>query len=221
MFCLLRVPALLARISYNGAEYEHTALRKMKELATVKGIADIDRRNVLHPFSVLSEHEREGPRRVIVAGDGVRVRDELGRSYIDAMAGLWCTNVGYGREEIADAMREQATRLHYYHGFSSMATDAPAVLAERILSVAPARMSKVFFGTSGSDANDTQVKLVRLYNNLLGRPQKRKIIARDRGYHGVSMAAASLTGLPSLHATSACRCRVPAHQGALSPVGVG
>jgi L-2,4-diaminobutyrate transaminase len=173
----------------------------MRQTATRQGVADIDRRNVLHPFSVLSEHERTGPRRVIVSGEGVRVTDEDGRRYIDAMAGLWCTNVGYGRSEIADAMRDQAVRLHYYHGFSSMATDAPALLAERILSVAPAGMSKVFYGSGGSDANDSQIKLVRLYNNLRGRPEKKKIVARDRGYHGVSLASASLTGLPSLHAS--------------------
>jgi L-2,4-diaminobutyrate transaminase len=162
-------------------------------------VAELDRRTIMHPFTVLADHERAGPRRVIVRGDGARVVDEDGRSYIDAMAGLWCTNVGYGRTEIADAMREQATRLHYYHSFSSMATEAPAVLAERILSLAPPGMSKVLYGSGGSDANDTQVKLVRLYNNLLGRPQKKKFIARDRAYHGVSVASGSLTGLAVLH----------------------
>ena len=115
------------------------------------------------------------------------------------MAGLWCVNVGYGREELADALREQALRLPFYHSFSSMATDTPALLAERMIELAPDGFSKVLFGTSGSDANDTQVKLVRLYNNLLGRPEKKKIIARRRGYHGVSIASASLTGFASLH----------------------
>jgi L-2,4-diaminobutyrate transaminase len=97
-------------------------------------------------------------------------------------------------------MRDQAARLHYYHSFSSMATEPPALLAERILAVAPPGMSKVLYGSGGSDANDTQIKLVRLYNNLLGRPQKKKIIARDRAYHGVSVASGSLTGLAVLHA---------------------
>jgi L-2,4-diaminobutyrate transaminase len=115
------------------------------------------------------------------------------------MAGLWCVNVGYGRVEIADALREQALKLAYYHSFSSMATDTPALLAQRILALAPAGMSKVLYGNSGSDANDTQIKLVRMYNNLLGRPRKKKIISRQRGYHGVSIASASLTGLSSLH----------------------
>lgn len=153
---------------------------------------------MFHPFSVLAEHESAGPRRVIVGGEGSTVWDEQGRRYIDAMAGLWCVNVGYGRREIADALRDQALRLPYYHAFSSMATDVPARLAERIVQLSG--VSKVLYGSGGSDANDTQVKLVRLYSNLLGRPQKKKVISRWRGYHGVSIASASLTGMASLHA---------------------
>lgn len=168
--------------------------------STAGELAELDRRYVFHPFSVLSEHEANGPRRMIVGGEGANLRDEQGRSYIDAMAGLWCVNVGYGRVEIADALREQAMKLAYYHSFSSMATDAPAQLAERLIGLAPPGMSKVLFGSSGSDANDTQVKLVRMYNNLRGRPAKKKIISRQRAYHGVSIASASLTGLRSLHA---------------------
>ncbi|MDO8209035.1 aminotransferase [Conexibacter sp. CPCC 206217] len=162
-------------------------------------LADLDRRHVFHPFSVPGEHERAGPRRMIVSGRGTTLTDEHGRTYLDAMAGLWCVNVGYGSVEIADALREQALRLAYYHSFSSMATDTPALLAARILEKAPANMSKVLYGNSGSDANDTQMKLVRMYNNLLGRPQKKKFISRLRGYHGVSIASASLTGLPGMH----------------------
>jgi L-2,4-diaminobutyrate transaminase len=128
------------------------------------------------------------------------VQDIHGRSYIDAMAGLWCVNVGYGRADLAEAMRASAERLGYYHAFSSMGTDTPGLLADRILGIAPAGMSKVFFGCTGSDANDTQVKLVWFYNNVLGRPEKKKIIARSRGYHGVSIMAAGLTGLAGLHA---------------------
>jgi L-2,4-diaminobutyrate transaminase len=163
-------------------------------------LAALDRLHVFHPFTVLAEHETAGPRRMIVSGEGARVRDVQGRSYIDAMAGLWCVNVGYGRREIADALQSQALRLPYYHAFSSMATDAPAVLAERLIELAPAGISKVLYGTTGSDANDTQVKIVRLFNNLLGRPFKKKVISRERGYHGVSIASASLTGLPGVHA---------------------
>jgi L-2,4-diaminobutyrate transaminase len=166
---------------------------------SIDKLGDVDRRHVFHPFSVLAEHEVAGPRRVMVAGEGSTLTDDQGRTYIDAMAGLWCVNVGYGRAEIADALARQTVRLPYYHSFSSMATDTPAVLAERIIGLAPPGMSKVLFGNSGSDANDTQVKLVRLYNNLLGRPEKKKIISRMRGYHGVSLASASLSGLPGMH----------------------
>src|SRR4051812_35608175 len=160
-------------------------------------LGDIDRRHVFHPFSVLGEHESSGPRRMIVSGQGSTLTDDQGRTYLDAMAGLWCVNVGYGRPEIAEALKAQALKLPYYHSFSSMATDTPALLAERLTGLSG--LSKVLYGNSGSDANDTQVKLVRMYNNLLGRPQKKKIISRWRGYHGVSLASASLTGLSGMH----------------------
>jgi L-2,4-diaminobutyrate transaminase len=161
---------------------------------------DLDRRYVFHPFTALAEHEAHGGPAMIVSGTGSRLRSSDGREYIDAMAGLWCVNVGYSRPELVEAMAAQASRLPYYHAFSSMATDQPALLAERVVKLAGKGMSKVFFGNSGSDANDTQMKLVWLYNNLLGRPKKKKVIARDRGYHGVSVASASLTGLPAMHA---------------------
>jgi L-2,4-diaminobutyrate transaminase len=166
---------------------------------SLDALGEIDRRHVFHPFSVLGEHESSGPRRMMVSGSGTTLTDDQGRTYLDAMAGLWCVNVGYGRVEIADALRAQALKLPYYHSFSSMATDTPAMLAERLIALAPDGMSKVLYGNSGSDANDTQIKLVRLYNNLLGRPQKKKIISRSRGYHGVSLASASLTGLSGMH----------------------
>lgn len=162
--------------------------------------ADIDRRYSFHPFTALAEHEQHGPTVVMVRGEGVWLEDSAGRRYIDGMAGLWCVNVGYGRREIAEAMRRQAETLSYCHAFSSMSSDAPALLAERLISTAPVPMSKVFFGNSGSDANDTQVKLVWYYNNVLGRPQKKKIIARQRAYHGVTIMAGGMTGLPGVHA---------------------
>jgi len=162
-------------------------------------VEDLDRRFVFHPFTQLDQHAASTAP-VIVEGEGVTIRDERGKEYLDAMAGLWCVNVGYGRREIADALHDEALRLGYYHAFSSMATDTPARLAERVLELYPAPMSKVFFGNSGSDANDTQVKLVWYYNNVLGRPEKKKIIARRRGYHGVTVMSASLTGLDNLHA---------------------
>ncbi|HZQ66245.1 MAG TPA: aminotransferase [Gaiellaceae bacterium] len=161
-------------------------------------IEDVDRRYVFHPFTALRTHESDGGH-VIVRGEGCTLWDAHGRSYLDAMAGLWCVNVGYGRRELAEAIARQIERLSYYHGFSSMATDTPALLAERVIELAPVPMSKVFFGNSGSDANDTQAKLVWFYNNALGRPAKKKIVSRERGYHGVTVLSAGLTGLANLH----------------------
>jgi L-2,4-diaminobutyrate transaminase len=159
---------------------------------------ELDRRFVFHPFTQLDQHDGSSAP-MIVGGHGVTLEASDGRSYLDAMAGLWCVNIGYGRDEIGAALHAEAGRLGYYHAFSSMATDRPAELAERILSNYPIPMSKVFFGNSGSDANDTQVKLVWYYNNVLGRSRKKKIISRQRGYHGVTVLTAGLTGLPALH----------------------
>jgi L-2,4-diaminobutyrate transaminase len=173
-----------------------------EEFATEKDVdfAEIDRRYNFHPFTALAEHEERGPPVVMVRGDGVWLEDSTGQRYIDGMAGLWCVNVGYGRQEIAEAMRRQAETLSYCHAFSSMSSDLPALLAERLITNAPVPMSKIFFGNSGSDANDTQVKLVWYYNNVRGKPDKKKIIARQRAYHGVTIMAGGMTGLPGLHA---------------------
>lgn len=188
----------MTRFAYRAVDRKASEMTPTST-SPVGTLSELDRRYVFHPFSVLAEHEKTGPRRMIVSGQGATVRDEQGRDYIDAMAGLWCVNVGYGRPEIAETLREQALKLPYYHSFSSMATDSPAQLAKRLVDLAPAGMSKVLFGNSGSDANDTQIKLVRMYNNLRGLPKKKKVIARQRAYHGVSIASASLTGLASLH----------------------
>ena len=163
-------------------------------------LADKDRRFMFHPFTPLGDHERDGPPLVIRSGRGAVLEDARGDRYIDAMAGLWCVNVGYGRAEIAQAMARQAEQLCYFHAFSSMSSEQPILLAERLIGMAPEGMSKAFFGNSGSDANDTQVKIVWYYNNARGLPNKKKIIARTRGYHGVTVMSAGLTGLPGLHA---------------------
>ena len=175
------------------------ALNRTNRLASAE-LAEIDRRSVFHPFTALAEHERTGPPVVVRSGEGTRLTDADGRHYLDAMAGLWCVNIGYGREEMASALAAQARELGYYHGFSSMGCEPPILLAERLLELAPDNMSRVFFGMSGSDANDTQVKLVWYYNNARGKPHKKKIIARERGYHGVTIMSAGMTGLPGLHA---------------------
>jgi len=162
-------------------------------------IEDIDKAHVFHPFTDLRQHEISGPL-TMVSGSGSTIRDTQGREYLDAMAGLWCVNIGYGNAEIGETLRDAAARLGFYHSFASMGNEPIARLAQKIIELAPAGMSKVFFGNSGSDANDTNVKLVWYYNNVLGRPQKKKIIARSRGYHGTSPVSASLCGLPGMHA---------------------
>lgn len=176
----------------------------MSAESTVAGenvdFAELDRHYLFHPFTALGAHEKQGPPVVMAKGDGVWVEDVDGRRYIDAMAGLWCVNVGYGRTELADAMKKQAETLAYCHAFSSMSSNTPALLSERLIKNAPVPMSKVFYGLSGSDANDTQVKIVWYYNNVLGRPNKKKIISRQRGYHGVTIMSGGMTGLPGVHA---------------------
>lgn len=162
-------------------------------------IEEKDRSYLFHPMTNLAAHERQGPAMTVVSAKGSTVTDHHGRDYLDAMAGLWCVNVGYSHPDMAEALREQALKLPYFHAFSSMGTDLPAQLSERLIDMVPAPMSKVFYGNSGSDANDTQAKLVWYYNNVLGRPEKKKIIARRRGYHGVTVLSGGLTGLKNMH----------------------
>ncbi|MEQ8964685.1 MAG: aminotransferase [Azospirillaceae bacterium] len=163
-------------------------------------LEEMDRRSVLHPFTDLEGFANgTAPERVVRTGQGVRIRDDAGTELIDAFAGLYCVNVGYGRREIADAIHRQALELAYYHAYAGHSTEAVIRLSDRILRQAPGAMSKVFYGLSGSDANETQVKIVWYYNNVLGRPEKKKIISRLRGYHGASIMSGSLTGLPFYH----------------------
>jgi 4-aminobutyrate---pyruvate transaminase len=152
----------------------------------------------LHPYTNLKKHESEGPL-VITEGKGVYVYDETGKEYIEGLAGLWCTSLGFGEERLVDAATRQLKKLPYYHVFNHKSHDASVELAERLIALMPIKMSKVFFNNSGSEANDTAVKMVWYYNNARGRHRKKKIIARMRGYHGVTVASASLTGLPANH----------------------
>jgi 4-aminobutyrate--pyruvate transaminase len=152
----------------------------------------------IHPYTNLKLHETQGPL-VITEGDGVFVRDENGKTYLEALSGLWCVSLGFSERRLAEAAYRQMLKLPYYHTFAHKATDIGIELAEKLLSIAPVPMSKVFFVNSGSEANDTIVKLVWYYNNALGRPAKKKIISRGKAYHGVTVASASLTGLPNNH----------------------
>jgi 4-aminobutyrate--pyruvate transaminase len=151
---------------------------------------------VFHPYTNLVRHAETGPL-VIVRGQGVRVYDDKGRDYIEGLAGLWCTALGWGEERLVEAAARQMRQLPFYHLFGSKTHDPAVELAERLLAMAPVPMSKVFLANSGSEANDTAIKLIWYMNNALGRPHKKKIIARDKAYHGVTVATASLTGLPA------------------------
>jgi len=160
-----------------------------------------DRENFFHPSTHLAQHARgDTPTRIIKTAKGVYIEDRDGKKMLDAFAGLYCVNVGYGRTEIAEAISKQAHELAYYHSYVGHGTEASVTLAKMILDRAPEGMSKVYFGQSGSDANETNIKLVWYYNNILGRPQKKKIISRWRGYHGSGLMTGSLTGLGLFHA---------------------
>ena len=161
-------------------------------------LEQIDRDHFFHPYTALRTHAESGPI-VVERGHGIFIRDSRGNEYIDGLAGLWCVNVGYGREEIAAAIYRHVQKLPYYHTFASMSNEPAILLAERIAGKTPDGLRRVLFGTSGSDANDTAIKLVWYFNNVRGRPNKKKIIARDRAYHGVTIAAGSLTGLDTVH----------------------
>jgi L-2,4-diaminobutyrate transaminase len=159
-----------------------------------------DRENFFHPSTHLAEFARgEAPQRVITGGKGCHIEDREGNRLLDAFAGLYCVNAGYGRPEIAEAIADQARELAYYHAYVGHGTEASITLAKMILDRAPDHMSKVYFGLSGSDANETNIKLIWYYNNILGRPEKKKIISRWRGYHGSGLMTGSLTGLELFH----------------------
>ena len=159
-----------------------------------------DRENFFHPSTHLADFARgDLAQRIIANGEGCYITDTEGRKSLDAFAGLYCVNVGYGRSEISDAIAEQAKELAYYHAYVGHGTEASITLSKMLLDRAPSNMSKVYFGLSGSDANETNIKLVWYYNNVLGRPEKKKIISRWRGYHGSGLMTGSLTGLDLFH----------------------
>jgi 4-aminobutyrate--pyruvate transaminase len=153
---------------------------------------------LLHPATNLAVHQEKGPL-ILDRGEGIYVFDSHGKRYIEGLAGLWCTALGYGNQELIEAAREQMAQLSFTHLFGSKSHEPAIELAEQLKELVPAPASKVFFTSSGSEANDTQIKLAWYYNNARGRPKKKKIIGRMRGYHGVTIGASSLTGLPVYH----------------------
>ena len=152
----------------------------------------------LHPSTNLDQHEVNGPH-VFNRGEGIYVYDDDGKQYIEGLAGLWCASLGFSEKRLVKAATRQLDTLPFYHNFAHKAVEPSIELAEYLVEHAPVPMSKVFFTNSGSEANDTVVKLVWYYNNIVGRPQKKKIISRRGAYHGITVAAASLTGLQYAH----------------------
>lgn len=161
-------------------------------------LAETDKNTVFHPASSISDVLENGPS-IITGGYGAHINTHNDGEFIDGMAGLWCVNIGYGRKEIGQTMLDAATNLGYYQSFAS-ASNAPQIhLSEKLLELTNGIFSRVHYGMSGSDANDTAFKLIRYFNNLRGKPNKKQIIARVNAYHGTTVAAASLTGIPVFH----------------------
>ncbi len=165
---------------------------------TLTHAAEMDARFHFHPYTNPRQVERDGAL-VIVSGRGVHVTDERGKEYIEGMAGLWCAALGFSEQRLVEAAHRQMQVLPYYHTFSGKVSGPVTELVEKMMAWSPVPMARVLFANSGSESNDTAFKLVRYYHNAIGKPKKKKIIARDKGYHGVTLAAASLSGLPAMH----------------------
>ncbi len=157
-----------------------------------------DVRNLLHGYVELKTHRENGPT-VITGGKGIYVMDENGTPYIEGAAGMWCTAFGFGEQALIDAAIEQFHKLPYYHTLAYKSVDPAIELAERLTALVPVANAKIYFAVSGSEANDFLIKFIRYYNNAIGKPDKKKIIARHNGYHGATAMAASLTGIPINH----------------------
>lgn len=164
-------------------------------------LARKDVANHFHPYTNLRAIEKDAPL-IIVEGDGIEVIDDTGKRYIEGMAGLWCASLGFSEKRLGEAAKRQMDVLPYYHSFSGKAHNVVAEVSEKLISLAPTqalRNGRVIFANSGSEANDTAFKLVRYYHNAIGKPLKKKVIARVKGYHGVTVATASLSGIPMMH----------------------
>lgn len=161
-------------------------------------LAHLDVTTTLHPYTDARAHERQGPV-IIDRGKGIHVYDDAGKEYIEGLAGLWSVAIGFDEPRLVKVAAEQMARLPYYHTFSHKAHEPSIRLAEKIVEMTPAPLTRVFFTNSGSEANDSVVKMVWYMNNALGRPEKKKFLARNRAYHGITVASGSLTGLPNNH----------------------
>ncbi|MGR3572617.1 aspartate aminotransferase family protein [Brevirhabdus sp.] len=161
-------------------------------------LAQADIETALHPYTDARAHAEHGPL-VITRGEGVHVFDEAGKQYIEGLAGLWSVGVGFNEQRLVEAAHRQMQALPYYHSFAHKAHEPSIRLAEKLVEMSPENLTRVFFTNSGSEANDTVVKMLWYMNNALGRPEKKKFLARAKGYHGITVASGSLTGLPANH----------------------
>ena len=170
----------------------------MSDTSRPSNLAALDAAHHLHPFADTKKLNAEGVR-VIARGEGVHIFDERGRKYLDGFAGLWCVNVGYGRKEIAEAVFRQINELPYYNTFFGTTTTPAALLAQKVCAHAGPHFNHVFFTNSGSEASDTWLRLARVYWSAIGQPSKTIVIARRNGYHGSTVAGASLGGMKYMH----------------------
>lgn len=161
-------------------------------------LAGRDIATVIHPYTNLEQHKTVGPT-VITRGEGVYVYDDAGKKYLEGMAGLWSTSLGFSEKRLVEAAVRQMEKLPTYHIFNGRSTEPTVELAEALLKIVPKGLGKVLFANSGSEANDQAAKIVWFYNNAIGRPRKKKIIGRVRAYHGITVFAGSMTGLQPNH----------------------
>ena len=167
-------------------------------MASTKTLRKLDRKQYLHPFTDFAAYRKNGGR-IYARANGVYIEDSDGRKLIDGMSGLWCVNLGYSQPKIVRAVAEQLERLPYYNSFFGCANDTAVQLVSALLNVAPAGYSHVFLANSGSEANDTNIRLVHRFFDLIGKPEKKIILSRENAYHGSTIASASLGGMADMH----------------------
>jgi len=161
-----------------------------------KKLEKLDKKHFIHPSSSIQQQQKSGPKVIFNEGENIYLKDKDGNKFIEAMSSLWNVNVGYGREELAEAAAKQIKKLAFTSSFSSFSNEPAILLAEKIASISPQTLNAVFFTSGGSESNDSAIKLARHYWKIQGKPKKRKILSRKRGYHGVSSASTSATGIP-------------------------
>ncbi len=164
-----------------------------------KNLASKDINNLFHPATNLKTHEHQEPL-ILDRGEGIYVYDVKGKKYIEGLAGLWCNALGFGNEELVETAANQMQKYGYGSLFASKSHEPAIMLSEKLMEMSPFSSGKVFFGSSGGDANDTQYKLYTYLNNALGKPHKKKFLGRKKGYHGITVASGSMTGIPTNHA---------------------